>query len=179
MKLRILLTLLLCLTAPARADDAQDGAFASAARNFYDAYLKSGARGLPDDATRARLAPVITWSLAEELKSALAVQKKFAASFKGEVPPLIDGDLFTSLYEGATSYRIRACNQMAAGANCIVALTYEDKSGKPVTWEDTAVLRREKSGWHVDDIQYGGNWPFANSGTLRQSLKAALAGFDR
>jgi hypothetical protein len=176
MKLRILLPLLLCLAVPARADDAQERVFSDAANKFYAAYIKLGVRGLPDDAMRAKLAPVITWSLEQELKSALDAQKRFAAAMKGEVPPLIDGDLFTSLYEGATSYTVRACKQMAAGANCIVALTYDDKSGKPTTWEDTAILRQEKDGWQVDDIQYGGKWAFANAGTLKESLKAAVSG---
>lgn len=178
MKIRASLLALFCLTAAAQADEAQERAFAMATKNFYDAYLEAMPRGLPDDTTRAKLAPVITWSLERQLNEALQVQKKFAADMKDEVPPLIDGDLFTSLYEGATGFEIKTCKRMAAGADCIVALNYTEKGGKPTAWTDTAILRQEKSGWRVDDIRYGGDWPFANKGSLKQSLKAALAGFQ-
>jgi len=179
MKLRIAAIAILFLVAPARAqEDTQDSVFINAAAKFYEAYVRLGVRGLPDDATRAKLAPTITWSLEQELKAALEVQKKFAAEMKGEVPPLVDGDLFTSLFEGATSFEIRACKRMAAGASCVVTLTYAEKDGKRTKWNDFAELREEKSGWHVDNIGYGGDWPFANKGTLKQTLKAAVAGLQ-
>ena len=166
----------LCFAMPARAEDTQDPVFVGAVAKFYEAYIQLGIRGLPDDAQRTKLAPVITWSLEQELKSALDVQKKFAASMKDQVPPLIDGDLFTSLFEGATKFEIRTCKRMAAGASCVVTLTYRGEDGKQTKWNDFAELRQEKSGWRVDDIRYAGDWAFANKGTLKQSLKAATAG---
>jgi hypothetical protein len=40
----------------------------------------------------------------------------------------------------------------------------------PVEWTDTVRLVREDGAWRIDDVAYGGQWDFANTGTLRESL---------
>jgi len=44
----------------------------------------------------------------------------------------------------------------------------------PVTWTDLVLVVREHGRFVIEDIVYGGNWDFANTGTLRSSLASAL-----
>jgi len=78
------------------------------------------------------------------------------------------------MFEGATAFRIGDCTAHGAKADCSVSLTYESPGDKPQRWSDTAVLVQTASGWRVDDIDFGGNWPFANKGTLKENLTFAI-----
>ncbi len=91
-------------------------------------------------------------------------------------PPLLEGDLFTSLFEGATAWKVGACGGDAATGRCAVALRY-DAAGlkKPVTWTDTFYLVAVPGGWRVDDIGYGAGFAFGNTGRLSDTLKSVLA----
>ena len=56
------------------------------------------------------MSPALNKLLAE----GAAAEARFAAKVKG-APPLIEGDIFTSLFEGATAWKLGAC--AASGAN--------------------------------------------------------------
>ena len=55
-----------------------------------------------------------------------------------------------------------------------MAFTYANRDDTPEHWTDTALLVETPAGWRVDDIDYGGNWPFANKGTLKGNLAFAI-----
>ena len=57
--------------------------------------------GIPDAGARARLQPSLSPALNKLLSDAAAAQARFSAKIK-DSPPLIEGDLFSSLFEGAT-----------------------------------------------------------------------------
>jgi hypothetical protein len=165
------LTALLVLAGPAAGAD--DAALIAAANGFYAVY--SGfhpSDGIPNDAARARYAPVISPALEKLLMEAAAAEQRFAKENK-DSPPLIEGDLFSSLFEGATSYSVKSCN--VTSASCAVDLTYDDKAAKPVHWTDTLHLIATPQGWRVDDISYGGNWDFANKGRLTETLRMVIS----
>jgi hypothetical protein len=44
-----------------------------------------------------------------------------------------------------------------------------------VEWSDVVVVIPQHGHPVIDDIRYGGSWDFANTGSLRSSLVAALA----
>ena len=44
-----------------------------------------------------------------------------------------------------------------------------------VVWKDRVVLTRVNGRYVIDDVEYAGDWAFANKGTLRESLVAGLA----
>jgi hypothetical protein len=161
------------------AQGSESDAMAKAAGGFYAAYSTfHPSDGIPDEKGRARYAPFISEGLNALLAQAQAAQDKFMRANK-DSPPLIEGDIFTSLYEGATSYKIGACAGDAKTGHCAIALTYDpgapgDTRNKPVHWTDTVYLVNTPSGWKLDDIGFGGNWDFANRGRMRQTLAVAV-----
>ena len=146
-----------------------------AAEGFYAAYSTfHPSDGIPDAAGRAKYAPFISAALDKLLADGNAAEIKFKKANK-DSPPLIEGDLFTSMFEGATSYKVGACKLSGAQASCAVGLVYDDKKDPPIRWTDTVYLTKTKVGWRVDDIGYGGSWEYANKGRLGATLRQVIA----
>jgi hypothetical protein len=156
-------------------ESADPAALAAAAHGFYAAYQSvfTGG-GIPDAAARAKLGPLISPALSRLLQDASDAEDAYAKATKGEVPPLVEGDPFSSSFEGATSYKVGKCTGDAVAGSCAIALTYADASSKPVTWTDTADLVMTQAGWRLGDIEYGGNWEFGNHGRLSELLKSVI-----
>ncbi|HTW33305.1 MAG TPA: hypothetical protein VMD53_01715 [Rhizomicrobium sp.] len=150
-------------------------ALAKAAHGFYGVYMTlHPSDGIPDAATRAKFAPYVSSALDKLFVEGDQAEGRYAAATKNQSPPLVEGDLFTPNFEGATSYRIGACAMDAQGGHCAVTLTYDDRKDKPLSWTDTVYLVRTAAGWRVDDIAYGGTWDFGNKGRLTRTLKSAI-----
>ena len=168
----------LMIAGPAYAADSD--AMTADVKGFYAAYQTfHPSDGIPDAKARAKYAPYISAGLNQLLAQADMAEDKFAAANK-DSPPLIEGDLFTANFEGATAVRIGACAADGKTGHCAIELTYDPgKTGnpkdKPFHWTDTAWLVNEQGGWRVDDIGYGGNWDFGNKGRMRDTLKMAIA----
>ncbi len=159
------------LSTAVRADDAM----AKAAGDFY-AVAHAAQSGLPNAATRAKLATLVTPRLASLIERASTAEESFMTANKSS-PPLAEGDLYSSLFEGPTAYTVGACSGDAAKASCAVNLTYDDKgTSGPTRWTDTLYLANTAGGWKVDDIGYGGTWAFGNQGKLSETLEQ-VAGF--
>lgn len=160
---------------PAIADDAAD--MGTAANGFYGIYKTfHPSDGVPADRDRAKYAPFISPALDALLKQAGDAEARFARTNK-DSPPLIEGDLFSSLFEGATAVSVGACKADggAATGRCAVNLVYADPGSKPTSWNDTVLLVRTPTGWKIDDIVYGGSWAFGNKGRLTDTLKQAIS----
>jgi hypothetical protein len=177
MRVGALAALLLLVASPCVAADAD--AMAKVTAGFYDAYKTfHPSDGIPDAKGRAKYAPSISAELNRLLADADAAESRFAAANK-DTPPLIEGDLFTSNFEGATTLKIGACAGDGKSGHCAVDLTYDPgKTGNPKDvpfhWADTAYLVNENGGWRIDDIGYGGSGDFGNKGRLRDTLKMAI-----
>ena len=145
----------------------------AAANNFYtQAAGISRGGGIPDAGARSRLDPLLTSRLGQSLAAAAAAQARFAAREK-DSPPLIEGDIFSSLFEGPTAWKVGVCRGDAKIACCSVSLHPSGlPARKPVSWTDTLVLGYE-NGWKVDDVAYDANFAFGNTGTLNEMLKMA------
>ena len=166
--------LLLCLMpAIALADAPAD--MAATANGFYAAYGKARRLGgIPDAAARAAYAPYFSARLAAQLNQAAAAEAAYTKKFKA-VPPLFEGDLFTSQFEGATGWTVQGCSGDARAGSCKVMLRYERPGQKPVSWTDTLLLVNTPSGWKIDDVAYDAGFPFGNSGRLSQTVAMVLA----
>jgi hypothetical protein len=146
----------------------------AAAEAFYAAYATfHPSDGIPDASGRAKYWPLITPALEKLLVDADGAEASFAKANKGS-PPLIEGDLFTSNFEGATSSEVGACKGDAKAGQCSVALVYDDGKDKPVMWSDTVYLVATPAGWRVDDIAFGATWEFGNKGRLTKALKDTI-----
>jgi hypothetical protein len=109
------------------------------------------------------------------LEGAAEAERSYAKATRGQVPPLVEGDLFTSLFEGADAYRVVSCQSEAGQGVCLVQLTSNDPGYKsPFRWQDKVYLVKGPHGWVVDDIEFLGNWPFMHKGRLQALLKKVI-----
>jgi hypothetical protein len=152
-----------------------DAAMAAAANGFYSVYKTfHPSDGVPSAADRAKYAPFLSPGLEKLLTDAESAEARFAKANK-DSPPLIEGDLFTSMFEGATSVQVAACSGDDKSGHCAVKLEYAEAGDKPTDWTDTIYLVRTERGWQVDDIAYGGSWAFGNKGRLSETLKQTIS----
>ncbi|MEJ0040748.1 MAG: hypothetical protein WDM81_00315 [Rhizomicrobium sp.] len=159
---------------PGRAAADDGAALRSAAEGFYGVYKAlHSPDGIPDDAGRARYRPFLSPRLDALLGEAGDAEKRFAATNKA-APPLVEGDIFTSLFEGATAVTVGACTAAGSAGRCTASLSYALPGQKPTQWTDTVYLSNTPEGWRVDDIGYGGTWDFGNKGRLSQTLGQVL-----
>jgi len=177
MKQTILSFLLLAplLQAAHAADDP-----AAAVNAFYAVYKDHHAQGgIPDATGRLRYTPVLSPRLNKQLIDAAAAQARLTAKVKNAVPPMLEGDIFSSLFEGATSWKVGACQGDAKAARCTVALSYvpaqSAKPPKPANWNDTVIVTSTPQGWKVDDVVYDAGFPFGNTGRLSDMLQMVVA----
>lgn len=159
------------------ADDAAD--MAKTVNGFYGVYSTfHPSDGIPDAQGRAKYAPFLSPALDDLLKHGNEAEQAFAKANKNS-PPLIEGDLFTSNFEGATSFKVGTCKGDAKAARCAVDFVYDDRKDnpkdKPIAWSDTVLLVSTPEGWRVNDIAYGATWAFGNKGKLSDTVKSAIA----
>lgn len=131
--------------------------------------------GLPDDAQMQPLAALLAPELREAFETARAWQRREIERMQREgsedKPPFIEGDLFSSLFEGAQSSRVLSVAGNDARSVAQIERSYGAGTDR-VVWRDRAILRRAGDGWLLVDIEYGGDWAFqAGSGSLAQTLK--------
>lgn len=142
-----------------------------AAAVFYDIVLSARSSGVPDADMRARLRPVISSDLDSLLSQAAEAERRHTERVNNSEPPYLQGDIFSSLFEGATAYEIGTCDGDERRMQCEAMLAHEAE--EPVQWTDRLVLVAnggpEDRRWLVDDILYGGDWDFASKGTLKSS----------
>jgi hypothetical protein len=154
-----------------------------AAASFYRTVLELRVLGVPGEADRKRLAPQLSPGLTDLLAKADAAEAAYRDATRNEVPPIIQGDLFSSLFEGATGLGAVTCEGSGDRAVCTVELRYEqagqEEANPGVTsWKDRVTLVPAPpggaAGWVVDDIEYGGDWQFMHKGTLRRILENVI-----
>lgn len=164
--------LLLCDCGYAAADTTAELQRATVA--FYRAYLEAHPAGVPHAKARAKLVPVISRSLEQLLERAEAAERHYANVTKRQVPPLVEGDLFTSLFEGAQAFTLLGCERGTAATTCTVTLRHGAAGAKTTTWNDKVYLVRYNGRWVVDDIEFGGTWEFMHNGHLRELLRRII-----
>jgi hypothetical protein len=171
-KIPAVLLLLLATAMPAAA---QDAAAAQAANNFYTVLrAQGGSDGIPGPSLRAALLPLMSDRLGKLLLAANDAQTRFRMQNRF-APPLAEGDLFSSLLEGPTGFKVGACTGTPAAQRCRIQfhrakpVTVRGQA-QPMDWNDDLLLVQEQGGWRVDDVDYRGGFPYGNAGLLSQTL---------
>lgn len=175
MKTRSFLTLFFCLhllavresVAAEIPEDPQ-----SAARVFYAELRRLGLRSLPTVAEWEPFAPRATPELTVAIERARKEQAEFMKKFPDDKPPWVDGDLFSSLFEGPQRFEIGKAKIIGDRAEVPVNCVHTE-GGDTAKWTDVLILTKTEKGWLVDDLRYGGTWDFAAQGTLRDALVPA------
>lgn len=143
-------------------------------RDFYATYLKSGQTGLPTGKELDRLRPFLSKDLLHLMAGAEAYQKDYATKNPDDKPPFIEGDLFSSLFEGPTSFAVDSAKKAGAGYQVGVRFEYRDPNGKsaPTRWRDVVDVKAEEGRFVIDDVELLGNWEFKAGRRLREVLAA-------
>ena len=158
--------------APAAAPAADPSSTAEA---FYRTYVQIRTSGVPDAAQRARLRPFLTPALEAALVAAEQAEKAYRAKTNGAVPPLVEGDMFASLFEGANAFKVQECSERPPGMQCHLQLSFTDPSTKQkIEWRDTLLLVRLGANWRINDIAYGGKFAFGQTGQLTELLQIVV-----
>ena len=138
--------------------------------DFLTMHQRLGNSGLPDAGSMSAYGAFLCPSLTSALRDARVRQEQFRASNPDEKPPLVEGDLFSSLFEGPESYS--AAESKIEGSRALVKMDLRHGEGSGATsWKDTVVLELDDGIWCISDVEYGGKWPFANRGRLSETLK--------
>ena len=140
---------------------------------FYNRYVKIRPLGVPQEKELAKFRPYLSMSLRKQLQDANQVEERYQKANRGEVPPLVEGDVFSSLFEGASAFRVLPCEAKAAAGFCLIEFTYIDSRDKSsFRWKDKVYVVREAGRWVVDDVEYLGDWQFMHKGSLTGLLKS-------
>lgn len=75
--------------------------------------------------------------------------KKYGST---EKPNMIEGDIFTSVFEGSTSHKIESISYTESKAEVLVVFT--NSNYEMHTWKEYVLLKKEQGGWKINDVKY-------------------------
>lgn len=166
---------LLLLAVPAffcSCGNGKDQAQSRAVLAFYDQIIPIKEGGIPSQSTIDRLAPLVSRSFTVALRAGLAAEARHARRVRNAEPPLVEGALFYSLFEGADRIKAVTPDRQTVGNAFLVSLEYGDPRDPMqfTQWQDRVYLSRERGRWVVDDLELLGGWPFGRRGRLKRIL---------
>lgn len=116
----------------------------------------------------------LSTQLAGLLQQAIEAEKIDAEQTKNgpfptDKPMLIEGDIFSSIYEGRTGVTVKSVQIDKQQAKAVLAL--ENKAYK-MHWTDTAILVKENEAWKIDDVVYGQSTQGSTKRVLNSFIEA-------
>jgi hypothetical protein len=167
----VILVFLLCCNAQAQQNEQ-----ALVVANFYKTILTLKDGGVPTRKNIDRLSKYISSDFRNLLLGARDAEDKNFKKTKGSVPPLVEGSLFYSLFEGADKYTSIKSELDKEPVSYLVNLEYRDPYGKHeiVKWQDRAILIKENDKWVVADLELLGKWQFGVKGKLSEILRGVI-----
>lgn len=142
---------------------------AEAAKAFYAKVRALNFPGLPKGQDWIALLPLVTEEFATAMLGAQAEQAEAIKNAPDEKPPWIEGDLFSSVFEGVQHFIIGKARVTGDKAEVPVTCTYTE-GGDTVKWTDTLLMVRTAKGWLFDDMRFGGTGGPAPKDTLKQGF---------
>lgn len=144
----------------------------SVVQNFYSLLLKLKVSGLPNEDQLKELSPYLSTGLLRQMGHAQKYQEKFMKAHPHDKSPLIEGDLFSSLFEGITQFQMSHMEPLKDGYRVYVDFSYADLplSREITRWQDAVIVRKEGERFVIDDVEYLGNWPFKPGNKLSEVL---------
>ena len=140
---------------------------------FLVFYFQGYGRGLPDESQLAELASFVTPELLNLFEAAVEGEDCYLEKINYQGPGPIQGDLFSSLFEGGTSATYR---QIAQETNTAIFevewINDSPVAERPFAWKDQILLVRTADGWLIDDFVHQGTWEFMMKGNVSQILGA-------
>ena len=142
---------------------AQNGnAPAETVRAFYSEYQKLHISGLPDSAALEKLTSYLSPQLVAALTRAQQRQSNCIAAHPGDKGPWVEGDMFSSNFEGFTNLRVDD-PKPGKGLRQLLQLNFEYiESGKSIPWVDQVMTIKKGNRWLIDNVIYGRKPGFGN-----------------
>jgi hypothetical protein len=145
---------------------------------FYQQHLKNHSPGIPNADELKQLQPFLSQPLFSLLSQASDIDARYHAAAESPVAPLVDGDLFTSLFEGATSFAVDSCEHEGDHAACLVRFRYtgsaSDNKSVDEHWKDKLLLTRQQQQWRIDDIEFMGSGQSSQREYLTDTLDSII-----
>ncbi|MEY8760838.1 hypothetical protein [Chryseobacterium tongliaoense] len=148
-------------------------------KTFYATYGKSSDVLYEKTISKDLFSP----DLGKVIQKAVAVSKADIEKVKKsnhptDKPLLLEGSIFTGLYEGFTAYKIRSIevkeNSKPLSANVTVDL--ENNNFPDTRWSDIVqLINVSGEGWRIDNIKFD---TINGSGTLKASLNDFISGAE-
>ncbi|MBK6316430.1 MAG: hypothetical protein IPF53_19600 [Blastocatellia bacterium] len=138
---------------------------------LYTALIKQKVTGLPTTKQRTSIWPLLTEDLKALLDAAQREQDAFIKANPDEKPPLIEGDLFSSLFEGVQTFELGQTSLVDRRAHVPVTFSYTS-DGKTTRWTDEVILAKSGGAWKIWDVRYNATWDFKPGTNLRAVLGA-------
>jgi len=144
--------------------------------SFYKTILKFKDGGVPTRKNIDRFSPFISAEFRNLLLDARSAEDKHFKKTKNSEPPLVEGSLFYSLFEGADKYTFIKSEPDKEPVSYLVNLEYRDPYGKHeiMKWQDRAILIKENNRWVVHDLELLGKWQFGAKGKLSEILQEVI-----
>ena len=138
---------------------------AAAAVDAFFAGYRGNFREADPDHLSASLAEALRFVAQGEKESAARVK---ASEFPSDKPQILEGEVFSGLYEGFTGYEVG--DERLVDGQAMVEVRFRNEHYN-VDWTDEIVLI-EEDGWKIDDVRYSGK----KAGLL--SLREVLQDFE-
>jgi hypothetical protein len=147
-----------------------------AVSNFYKTILTFQDGGVPSRKKIDRLSPFLSADFRNLLLGARDAEDKNFQKTKGTEPPLVEGRLFYSFFEGADKYTAMKFEPSKKHVSYLIKLEYRDPYGKHeiVKWQDRVILIKENNRWVVHDLELLGKWQFGDKGKLSDILRGVI-----
>jgi hypothetical protein len=159
----------LAIGAPTAPDAVDMKATTTLVTDFYEMRARLGRTGLPNENDMNAYRAFVCPPLAAAMDAARVRQKLYIDEHPDDKPPLIQGDLFSSLLEGTDV--VTPSGTEVNGDTATVTLSMRFGEGDQATrWKDKVLLARDQGSWCIADVEYTGDWPFANKGKLSTTL---------
>ena len=142
-------------------------------KRFVAFYFHSYKRGLPEKSQLPELAAFLAPDLLNLFDAAIRGQECYAKKNNYEGPPLVQGELFSSLFEGATSATYRPIVQKTDKATFEIEWTNDGRAAlsPPFVWKDQVFLVKTTNGWLISDFAHLGTWEFMMKGNVSEILR--------
>ena len=145
---------------------------------FYTSRIESGAKGTPSVDELERLAPYISQELRGLLEEALLKHNKISSRTVQQRRTFSEGDLFSSLFDGPTSFTAGPVER--TGDEHVVSVKLTSGRQLPaLSWTDKVTVIRENGHYVVADIEYANHWAFGSDTRLVSSLRSAMGNRSR
>ncbi|MGK6340937.1 hypothetical protein ACMGDK_01780 [Chryseobacterium sp. DT-3] len=168
--LGIFLFLAACKNNGSRANPAVEAAVIQKINELYSLYGSSNDALYNKPFSDSLFSPELKKTLENAVNVSKAdIEKVKHSDHPDEKPLLFEGAVFSSLYEGYNSYKIKSVSINPSGTSADAAVTFEYTMSSPkVIWTDKVHLVKSGPEWKIDNVSFD---RIGNSKGLKASLK--------